>query len=82
VLAAGAATGGAEIAVDTGEDIAVDTGERVVERLTATTECSWTTGATTGMGMGMGMGMGWGLGLGLTTPVKPILPKVRGSSGA
>jgi hypothetical protein len=41
------------------------------DRLTTTAAC-WTTGA----------GAGLGLGLGLTTPVKPMLPKVCGTSGA
>jgi hypothetical protein len=67
---------GADFRVD---DLAVTLAEdvmwvRVCERLTATVECRGATGAATTTGRG--------LGLGLTTPVKPMSPKVRGSRGA
>src|SRR5450759_538040 len=56
-------------------------GARVIERLTVTGAGRATTGAgraTTGAGRATGAGAG----LGLTTPVKPMFPKVWGASGA
>src|SRR5665811_1247003 len=49
-------------------------GARVIERLTVTGAGRATTGA--------GRATGAGAGLGLTTPVKPMAPKVWGTSGA
>src|SRR5674476_1074007 len=49
-------------------------GARVIERLTVTGAGRATTGA--------GRATGAGAGLGLTTPVKPMFPKVWGASGA
>src|SRR5664279_3269136 len=51
--------------------VGVEMAERVIERLTAAM-VRWLILGTTGLG----------LGLGLTTPVKPMFPKVSGASGA
>src|SRR5664279_1488974 len=53
--------------------VGVEMAERVIERLTAAM-VRWLILGTTGLGLG--------LGLGLTTPVKPMFPKVSGASGA
>src|ERR1035437_4074295 len=60
--------GGETGAVCAGVEVTGEIGARVVERLTTTAAAGCTTGA--------------GTGLGLTTPVKPISPKVWGASGA
>src|SRR5450631_623168 len=68
-LELGATTGGTAVRAGAGVVVG-EIAARLVERLTAMAARERTTGAATG------------LGLGLTTPVKPIFPKVRGTSGA